>query len=192
MVYLTNPDDSNMEFHGSRTAHQTYRMINGVLLQRDFHHPKQLRVVMAVSLTKLVIWSAHDDCERLEKNKTLSFIKENFTWKKIDKDVSDYTRNCLTCMKTKMDSHPPMHQMKTIPASRPRALLFIDFVGKLPTAAGGFSYLCMCLDVYTRFIVAYPIRNATTNAVIKCLETYIMHLDLPTAIISRMSSWHLK
>jgi len=73
--------------------------------------------------------------------------------------------------------------LQTIQAKSTRDILSIDLIRKLPTSKERYNYVFSCLDVFSRFVVAYPIRSATTGAVLKCLELYFTHLGVPKSIM---------
>lgn len=62
-------------------------------------------------------------------------------------------------------------------------LVAVDIVGKLSKSSEGFSFVCTVMDVFSRYLVAYKIRNSRTNSVIKCMEAYFLYLGLPKALL---------
>lgn len=62
-----------------------------------------------------------------------------------------------------------------------RDIMSMDFVGKLPQSTDRNSYICTMVN-FSRYLVAYKVRNATTSAAIKCAETYVIHLGIVRAL----------
>src|SRR5204863_5692184 len=45
-------------------------------------------------------------------------------------------------------------------------ILALDFLGPLPTGKYGYRYLLIAIDVFSKFVKLYPLRRASTQAVI--------------------------
>ena len=74
--------------------------------------------------------------------------------------------------------------MQPIFTDRPGELLSIDFYGPLPPSTAGAKYLLTTIDVFCKFVVIYPIKNANTATVIrKILQDYIPKYGKPAKII---------
>lgn len=78
----------------------------------------------------------------------------------------------------------PPRKLEAVGVNSVREIIVVDIVGKLPTTAEGFAYVCTITDVFSPYLVAYKLRNTTNNAIIKCMDTYFLHLGLPTALLS--------
>lgn len=57
--------------------------------------------------------------------------------------------------------------------SRPFQRLFIDFLGPYPATKSGFTCMFVVIDQYSRFIFVEPMRQATSQNIIKFLEKNI-------------------
>lgn len=73
--------------------------------------------------------------------------------------------------------------MMTVEAKNIRDLFYVGVVGKLPTTSNQTVLVITCLDKYSRYLVAYPVRNATTAKIIRCLKTYFVRLGVPRTIV---------
>lgn len=91
----------------------------------------------------------------------MGLISDYFYWEDIRTDVRNYIRNCELCARTKSDNHPVSNPMLTIKTNNVRDLLSLDIVGRLPTTTNQETRVLTCLDVYSRYLVSYALRNAT-------------------------------
>lgn len=72
-----------------------------------------------------------------------------------------------------------------IEASRSWQTLYIDFVGPLPRSKGGFTYLLVTVDAFSKFVHVHPMRVATAKGVIRFLEQSIfMVFGVPQRVVS--------
>ncbi|XP_076547390.1 KRAB-A domain-containing protein 2-like [Osmia lignaria lignaria] len=75
--------------------------------------------------------------------------------------------------------------MQLILPDAPLDLVSVDYYGPLPTARGGFKYLVVFLDVFSKFVRLYPLRRATTVVTLTRLtKDFIPSVGKPACIIS--------
>lgn len=87
-------------------------------------------------------------------------------------------------MRSKSDHHPASKHLYPIQTLEPRQIISVDIVSKLRTSSDSRNYVCACVDSFSGYLVAYPIRRATTTAIILCLEQYFVHLGLPKIMLT--------
>ena len=83
------------------------------------------------------------------------------------------TRICK-CIKDKSPNTLPQTPLKTIPSSLPMEFIGLDFL-HLDTCTGGFKYLLVITDHFTRYNQVYPTRHEKTKTVTaKLFNDYIL------------------
>lgn len=138
-------------------------------------------LVVPTDFRENIIQLYHDSVHGCHRgiNKTLSRIKEGgYYWPKMDIDVKRYVRSCQICAKSKVPGVGKFGLMKVRPANlRVFSAVYIDLVGPLPRSKEGYTHLVTCLDEASRYLIAKPIRKATTESVIKILmsEVVLIH-----------------
>lgn len=111
-------------------------------------------------------------------------ITKFYVWPSINKDVKNWTRQCLKCQTCKIQKHvqSPLQQFK-LPQAR-FAHVHIDIVGPLP-CSNGKQYLLTCIDRYTRWPEAYPMCGITAEEVAKTfVDGWIARFGTPSTITS--------
>lgn len=107
--------------------------------------------------------------------KTVGRISERYYWPKMSTDVANYIKRCPTCLATKPEQKLPIGQMlsKTPSVSKPWQLASADIVGPLPRSSGGFSYILSICDCFSKFVLLFPMRKATSLTIAKIIEEQV-------------------
>ena len=80
---------------------------------------------------------------------------------------------CVTCQEKKEGPKKQMGELLPSNVGYPFQKLSIDFVGPLPPSQGGYRYIFTVMDVFSRWIEAFPVQNATSQAAITKLTNEI-------------------
>ena len=98
----------------------------------------------------LVFKELHVVMGYLGYERTLELIKEHFFWPNIYDDVKYLVTRICKCIKYKTSNTLPQAPLKTITSSSPMKLIKLDFL-HLDTCTGGFQYLLVITDHFTRY-----------------------------------------
>ena len=72
--------------------------------------------------------------------------------------------------------------------SWPFAVWGLDIVGKLPRAIGGYEYLFVAIDKFTKWTEVEPVRSITTHVAIKFIKGLVCRFGVPNRIITENST----
>ena len=104
------------------------------------------------------------------------------------KELRAWARECLECQKSKINRHQhPLVEQIPIPVKR-FSTIHIDLVGPLRESRG-CKYMLTVIDRTTRYPMAVPISEITTESVWKALlDSWISIFGFPSTIISDRGS----
>ena len=84
--------------------------------------------------------------------------RQRFFWPKMQKDIEHYVTEVCRCIQQKKPILPVRESLKSITTSAQ----FVDFV-HLERSSGGFEYLLVIMDQFTRYAKVYPTRNRSAK-----------------------------
>lgn len=118
--------------------------------------------------------------------RTAQRLREKFWWKTLLSDVKRYVAQCETCLKCKYPNVPlraPMGHPKL--PNTPWRFIACDFMGPFPRTSNQNTNLLVVTDIFSKFSLLKPLRNAKTNLMIKFLEDEIfMVYGVPEIILT--------
>ena len=79
---------------------------------------------------------------------------------------------------------PAGSSVKHHPLSCPFATWGIDILGHFPKARGGYKFLIVAIDTFTKWVKAEPVGRITKENTVKFLHGIVMHFGVPNRLIS--------
>ena len=175
---MTNPSAIPSPKHRRWLAQHAanFEMLQGLLYRistMDIDGLPSTITALAVptSLRDRVLSSLHDclpDGAHLGVKLIYPILRKFFWWSGMFADLKSHIEACVVCQQYKKGrEQKPQLQ----PYSAPDAaweVLAIDNM-KLPTSADGFCYVLVCVECYTGFAIAFPLKDIGHNSVIGAL-----------------------
>ena len=144
---------------------QTSKYGNQVVLPRKYH---------------LTIYEElHSKISHLGAEKVIELCRQRFYWPGMARDVNFYIRNQCGCLKDKKPNRQEKAELTPIEASRPFQFVSIDYL-KLDMCKGGFEYVLVVVDHFTRFVQAYGTKNKSgRSAAEKLFNEFFLKYGFP-------------
>ena len=120
--------------------------------------------------------------------RTRQTISDKFYWPTMREDSSRWARECQQCQLAKINRHttPPIGEF-TVPERR-FSHLNLDLVGPLPLS-NGFKYLLTAVDRFTRWPIAVPLRDISSESVIDAFaHGWVSTFGVPASITTDRGS----
>lgn len=166
------------------SAGNTYKIHHNLLFYRGLQD-ENWRVVIPGCLVKTLVKSIHEKLGHMGSYKTFQYINSYFYWKKMREFIKKYTQSCDLCQRVKTLNYSMQGEYQRVMADRPNDLVTIDFYGPLPRSVGGVQYLLVAIDAFSKYVVLYPIKRATTLVALnKILNDYCINVGVPTRLLS--------
>lgn len=102
-------------------------------------------------------------------------MKRSFHWKGMHKYIKRLLGTCDLCQKTKGRNITLEGKIQPIIPNEVGQLAAIDFYGPLPPTRGGYKYLCVIMDVFSKYVKLFPMRRINAAATLKLLQEGFMN-----------------
>ena len=138
----------------------------------------KLQQILPSSLIPDVLYYLHDQFGHQGRDRTTSLVKERFFWPGMSKDIEQWLANCGRCVRRKSptNTRAPLCNITT---SEPLELVCIDYL-LLDKCKGGFEYVLVITDHFTKYSIAVPTRNQTAKTTAEALfRNFIIHYGIP-------------
>ena len=121
-----------------------------------------LALVIPKSWKYTVLVGAHDKLGHQGNTHTYCFIKRQYYWKGMNKDIQKYIANCHR-EKAKIQNYPP--QMMEIP-NRPFDKIAINLITGCKTSTSGNKHILTVIDHLTGWLEVYAIPDKTADTIV--------------------------
>ena len=109
--------------------------------------------------------------------------KDRFYWPFMKNDIEHFIHNCCRCVKQKPKHLPTKEPLQPITSLSPFDLISVDFV-HLEQSSGGYEYILVIVDHFTKFAQADPTKNKSgTTVAMKIFSELIPRFGFPRRII---------
>ncbi|KAK1615371.1 hypothetical protein QYE76_020888 [Lolium multiflorum] len=112
-------------------------------------------------------------------------FRAGFYWLTAIEDAKEIVRTCDACQRFAAKPHSPAAELMPIPLSWPFAQWGLDMMGKLHKASpGGYEYMLVAVDKFTKWIEAKPINSPDGASAIKFVKSIVFRFGVPHSIVT--------
>lgn len=111
-------------------------------------------------------------------------ISERFFWPQMNKNIGSWSRECISCQRSKIQRHTKSKFEKIeLPGNRFEHV-HMDIVGPLPISEGN-QYILTVMDRYTRWPEGYPMPDMLAET---CARTFVNNFVTRFGVPSRLTT----
>nr|CAH66815.1 OSIGBa0093K19.2 [Oryza sativa] len=111
-------------------------------------------------------------------------FRQGFYWPTALNDAVDLVRRCRACQFHARQTHQLAQALQIIPLSWPFAVWGLDILGPFRRAPGGFEYLYVAIDKFTKWPEAYPVVKIDKYSALKFIRGITARFGVPNRIIT--------
>ena len=93
-------------------------------------------------------------------------FRQGFFWPTVLANAEYLVKTCDACQFYAKAIHQPAQALQTIPISWPFAVWGLDIVGPLPRSVGGYLFLFVAIDKFTKWPEVQPVCSITAQAAV--------------------------
>jgi hypothetical protein len=144
------------------------------------------RVALPKSLVRRVLEQQHSLPMAGHRGvvKTMRAVGSIFTWPGMKRDIKNMIRGCLGCKRRKSPVQKAGMAQPMLVADRPCQAWAIDLQTNLPKDAEGNTILLTCVDVFSRWAIAVPLKSRKTSEIAPALyRAIVLQNGIPERLI---------
>uniref|UniRef100_A0A5S6QHR2 RNA-directed DNA polymerase n=1 Tax=Trichuris muris TaxID=70415 RepID=A0A5S6QHR2_TRIMR len=182
-IAITQSTDPELDSVKKDTSLQLYpRSVNGCdsPLWVDVS-TEPARIYIPASLRRSVFSAIHG-LSHPGVRATKRLMLSRYVWPAIKRDVSDWTRSCSACQRSKVHRHTRSPAREFPMPSERFEHVHLDIVGPLPLSENK-RYLLTAVDRFSRWPEAWPLGEISAKAVARIfLENWIARFGVPSRV----------
>jgi hypothetical protein len=118
-------------------------------------------------------------------------FRTSFYWPTALKDAEELVRQCKGCQMFTRQAHVPAHELICIPPAWSFACWGLDQVGPLRKAKGGFEYIFVAIDKFTKWIEYNLLIKYNVAKAVEFIQDIMHRFRIPNHVIIDLGSYFI-
>ena len=153
------------EANNGMSKNRSFEIVDGLLYLAKQDGKKLL--VIPWNLIEDVLYLYHNEAMsvHLSRDRLYQLLRNRFYWYGMFADVSRWVNGCIKCSQVKPTTPLNHGLLQPIMSKQPFDILGVDILGPITTSSEGYSYILVCVDLYTSWVEAGPLKTITAAEV---------------------------
>ncbi|XP_042220193.1 uncharacterized protein LOC121864994 isoform X2 [Homarus americanus] len=122
------------------------------------------------------------------RTKTLRRLTERYYWTSMVEDIVAMIVRCKTCEFNKLNRP----NQRYVRVTEPWEVVSIDIIGQFATSDRGNVFVAVIIDMFTKYTIAVPLRDATVSDLTSVLQTAVYQQGPPRKFLSDQNEDFIK
>ena len=141
------------------------------------------QVVLPLKHREMIFKVLHTDMGHLGAERVLQLARQRVYWPKMKTDIEQFTQQRCRCNAQRRKRQEAVAPLVSIHSSLPMELVVIDYL-HLEKSTGGYEYILLIVDHFSRWAQAYPTKNKSAATAAKHLfNDFVLKYSLPGKIL---------
>ena len=141
------------------------------------------QIVLPWKFRPLVLHELHDKMGHLGTERVFDLTHRQFYWPRMYTEIDLYVTKQCKRLKYRRPQQPVRAPLESVSSSSPMELVSIDFL-HLECSVGGYEYILVVVDHFTRYAQAYPCSNKSSRtAATKLFNDFFLRFGFPGKIL---------
>jgi transposase InsO family protein len=127
-------------------------------------------IVLPKQLRRDYVKACHDEAGHSGHDKTAELVSRRVYFPRWRKEVETVCKECDTCAPFGPGKRPRQGPMQLMEVNAPMDRISADLSGPHPISCRRNRFILTCMDDFSRYLIAVPIRNKYASTVIKALN----------------------
>ena len=158
----------NQHEHTRKTLHNVKQKVN---IKQEQQKTSPDQVVWPEALRHLIYQWFHMDMGHLGVSRVVQLCRSRVFWPKMTSDIEEFISQRCQCIVQKRPGRHQEAELQSISTSAPLELITVDFL-KLERGVGGYQYILLVVDHFTRYVQGYATTNKSGTTAARKICTY--------------------
>ena len=150
----------------SRTSDPSLYRIENQLLYKIVNNIPVLMAPQNMRSQILKQYHTHNISVHMATDRLTDLLKSRFYWTGMDQDIKQFVKTCDLCQRIKTKAPIRNGLLRPIISTRPFEIIGVDIV-IMRRAPGGNRYIVVCIDYFTNWVEAAPMKTLTAKELIR-------------------------